>query len=413
MYSQARKAIWEAVNPHSGKKRIDEAFPKELRTRTDQTTMTIEFKAGSVWRVVGLDNPDSLVGAPPAGIVFSEFALSNPAPYAYLAPIINENGGWMDIITTPRGNNHVAKMYREHINDPEWFVQRLTIDDTNVISHDQVEKDRKTYSALFGKEAADALIQQEYWCSFEAAILGAYYGKEMAEAEQRGRILQELEAEPGVPVHTAWDLGVDDAMSIWFFQAVAGRILILDYYEAHGYGIAHYAAEVKKRRDNNGWDKGTDYVPHDARQREMGSSGHDGRAKQRLEVMIECGMKPKVVMPHTVADGISAARQILPRCIWHGPKCDDGLEALREYQTEWDDDLKVFKKTPLHNWASHAADSWRYLAIAYREIIPAPRPELPRSITVGGTETLPPGHQGVTLEDLWRSNRRQGGSRRI
>ncbi len=408
MYEQARKAIWEAVNPHSGKRRIDEAFPHEIRKRTDNSSMVIEFKTGSVYRVVGSDNPDSLVGAPPLGIAFSEWALSNPSAWGLLQPILLENGGWADFITTPRGRNHVFGMYNMAKTNPQWFCQRLTVDDTHQVSLDQIEEAKKEYVSLYGIDAAEALIQQEYWCSFEAAILGAFYGKEMALAEHQGRI-GTVDPHEGIPVHTAWDLGIDDAMSIWFWQACAGQVRIVDYHEGHGYAIPHYADLIKKRAEDRGYERGTDFVPHDARQREMSSSGKDGRAKQRLEVMVECGLKPKVVLDHKVADGISAVRQILPKCWWDS-RCDDGLNAMRSYQTEWDDDKKVFKQTPLHNWASHGADGFRTLAMAYRELR-AEQPKEPGRMFSMDPNTLPDGVPGVTLNDLW--NNRPRASRRI
>ncbi len=428
-FNQARRAIWEAVNPHTGKKRIDEAFPREIRTRTDQTTMTIEFKTGSVWRVVGLDNPDSLVGAPPAGIVLSEFALSNPSPYAYLSPIINENNGWMDIITTPRGNNHVAKLFKLHEHDPKWFVQRLTVDDTGVISKAMIEEDRKTYAALFGDDAADALIQQEYWSSFEAAILGAFYAREMERMDREKRLTR-VAPMMGYPVHTAWDLGVSrgsNTMAVldWQIIPVEGaksRINILNYDTGAGYGVPYYADRARARR--MAWlsemriidpeatlDHGTDWVPHDARTPVMMSSGHDGKAKQRIEIMRECGMHPKLVPDHHVADGIAAMRQAFPRLWIDEENCGVFPEALREYQTEWDDEKKIFKPTPLANWAAHPADAGRYLAVAFREIIKTEPEPAPRAVVVGGEQALPEGWRGVTLEDMWRARPR--GSRRI
>jgi hypothetical protein len=429
-FNQARRAIWEAVNPHSGKKRIDEAFPREIRTRTDQTTMTIEFKTGSVWRVVGLDNPDSLVGAPPAGIVLSEFALSNPSPYAYLSPIINENNGWMDIITTPRGNNHVAKLFKAHQNDPKWFVQRLTVDDTKVIPREMIEEDRKTYAALFGEEAADALIQQEYWCSFEAAILGAFYARDMERVDREGRI-GVVEPMAGYPLHTVWDLGVSrgsNTMAVIDWQIVPSdtgqsRILIVNFDTGAGYGVPYYAERSKQRRV--AWESemrlidpdatlphGTDWVPHDARTPVMMSSGHDGKAKQRIEIMRECGMNPKLVPDHHVADGISAMRQAFPRFWIDEEHCGVLPQAWREYQTEWDDEKKMFKTTPLANWAAHPSDAGRYLSVAFREIIKTQPEPPPRALVIGGEANLPAGYQGVSLEDLWRHQKR-GGSRRV
>lgn len=399
MYEQARKAIWEAVNPHSGKKRIDEAFPKELRSSTDNSSMKIEFKSGSVWRVVGSDNPDSLVGAPPFGIVFSEWALCNPTAWGLLQPILLENGGWATFITTPRGKNHAFGMYEMARKNPNWFAQMLTVEDTKQLTLDQVEAAKQEYVSLFDEEAAEALIQQEYWCSFEAAILGAYFGKQMAAAAREGR-LGPLKPVEGYPLHTAWDLGIRDSMVVWFFQIVPGRVLVLGCYSATNYGIGHYAEVIKEYAARLHLVRGTDFVPHDGRQREMGTFGPDGMAKQRIEVMLDCGLSPKVVMDHTVPDGISAVRQVLPRCWIDEDCCGQGVEGLRQYQTEWDDEKKIFSDKPLHNWASHYADGFRTLAMAYREVQAAEPKRPDRALTIGSAPV--PGFELPTFNDLAR-----------
>lgn len=368
MYEQARKAIWEAIDPHTGQRRIDRAFPRELRQRTDNSSMTIEFKSGSIWKVVGSDNPDSLVGAPPAGIVFSEWALANPSAWAYLAPILAENDGWADFITTPRGRNHVKSMLDMARGNPNWFAQVLTPKETG-FSLDLVEGQRKEYHAIFGLDAGDALIEQEYWCSFEAAILGAYWGRELVEAERTGRVT-DVPVDEHAPVHVAWDLGVGDATALWFFQMVGAEVHVVDFYEATGYSIDHYA-DVKVAR---GYTYGFDYVPHDAKQRVWTEKGADGKARQRLEVMVERKLKPVVVASHRLEDGISAVRQVLPRCYFDATRCAEGLERLRQYRAEWDDTKKMFSDRPRHDWTSHAADAFRYLAIAHRQAKPSEPP---------------------------------------
>lgn len=408
--AQARKAIWTAVNPLTGRRRIDEAFPHELRENTNDQEMFIRFKIGSTWQVIGSDNYDRLVGASVAGVVFSEWARAKPAAWAYIAPIVAENNGWAAFITTPLGRNHAHKMYEMARDNRDWFAEVSTIADTKAVPMEVLEGQRQEYHKLYGIEAGDALIEQEWFCSFEAAILGAYYGKELAQAEREGRICK-VDVDLNYPVHTAWDLGIDDAMAIWFFQVYSGRVWLIDYLEGHGYGIAHYASIIKQKAKDRGYERGRDYVPHDAKQREMTSSGHDGKAKQRIEVMIECELKPKVIASHHIIDGISAVRQVLPRCHWDEERCAQGLECMRQYQTEWDDDTKTFKKTPLHNWASHGADAKRTLAMAYREIAPLPVEEKGRMLTIGDPSTLPEGVQGVRFDDLWK--RKDGGRKRI
>lgn len=398
-YTQARKAIWTAINPHTGKLRIDEAFPHEVRESVRNDDMSITFKSGSSWRVVGSDNPNSLVGATPFGIVFSEWALSNPSSWGYLQPMVLENGGWADFITTPRGKNHAHELHKAAQFNPAWFCETLTIDDTGQVTPEQLAEVLKDYTALYGADAAEALIQQEYYCSAEAAILGAYFGKELA-AAARERRLKPLEPVEGYQLHTAWDLGIRDSMVVWFFQIVPGRVLILGCYSATNYGIGHYADVIKEYAARLHLIRGNDFVPHDGRQREMGTFGPDGMAKQRIEVMLDCGLSPKVVMDHTVMDGISAVRQVLPRCWIDEDCCGQGVEGLRQYQTEWDDEKKIFSDKPLHNWASHYADGFRTLAMAYKEVQAAEPKRPDRALTIGSQPV--PGFALPTFDDLAR-----------
>lgn len=416
-YAQARKAIWTAVNPHTGKRRIDEAFPHLIRENTNEQEMFIRFKNGSTWQVVGSDNFDRLVGVSVAGMTFSEWATANPAAWAYLAPVVAENNGWALFITTPRGRNHAYNTLKLAQANRDWFAEVSPVSATNAISQKIVEEQRVEYRSLFGLDAGDALIDQEFNCSFEAAILGSYYGKEMSAAEVEGRIAA-VPIWPEVPVHTAWDLGVSrgsDTMVAWFFQIVpsaGGRaaVRIVDYYSASGMAIKHYADLIQQRAHERGYLTGTDFVPHDARVPEMTSSGRDGRAKQRIEVMIECGMKPKIVQDHKVADGISAVRQIIGRCHWDAERCKDGIEALRQYQHEWDPEARIFKDTPKKDWSTHPADAFRYLAMAYRELRAQPQPEPGRMFTMD-PDTLPAGVKGVKFDQLWKTAPRA--SRRI
>jgi len=413
-YNQARKAIWTAVNPHTGKRRIDEAFPTEIRENTNEQEMFIRFKNGSTWQVIGSDNYDRLVGSSVAGVTFSEWALANPNAWAYIAPIVAENNGWALFITTPRGKNHAKSMYDMARKYPlVWHAEISTVDDSKAISHEVVEAQRREYHSIYGVEAGDALIEQEFYCSFDAAILGSYYGKELSKALQEGRI-GKYPIDSNYPVYTAWDLGIRDSMVIWFFQIVpgdkgAGKVRVVGCYSATNYGINHYAEVIRAKAKDGKYERGYDYLPHDARQREMGSWGEDGKAKQRIEVMKECGLKPKLVTDHKVEDGISAVRQVLWRCYFDEEGCgEQALEGLKQYQTEWDDEKKIFSDRPLHNWASHYADGFRTLAMAYREIVPPiPKPQDKMlSVNAGG------GVNQVTLEDLFK-NQPKRGNRRI
>lgn len=368
-FSQGRKAIWAAVNPNTGKRRIDEAFPLELRANTNEQEMFIRFKCGSTWQVVGSDRFDAAVGSPPAGITFSEWALSNPAAWAYLAPILVENGGWALFITTSRGRNHAKTMHDMARVNPDWHAQILTVHDTGFPLH-LVEAQRKEYHAIFGEDAGDALIEQEYFCSFEAAVLGAYWGKELTRAEMEGRICT-VDVDRNAPVHVAWDIGVDDAMALWCYQIgrdETGRTFlnVVDYYEASGFGFDHFCDWLAERKYT-----GTDWVPHDAKVREVGAPGARSRIETLKILSKPIGRRPALVPDHKLMDGINAVRKTLPLMRFDAKRCAKGLDAAREYKAEWDADNRVFRKTPAHNWAAHGADALRYLCVSWREVPPS------------------------------------------
>lgn len=413
-YSQARKAIWQATNPHTGRRRIDEAFPAELRANVNEQEMYIRLKCGSSWRVVGSDNPDSLVGAPPAGLVFSEWALANPSAWAFLAPIVEENNGWAMFITTPRGRNHCHSMHEMAKKSPRWFAEICDVHKSGY-SLERVENARAEYHSIFGPDQGDALIEQEYFCSFDAAILGSYWGKPLSDALRAGRIRRVI-PQAGFPVHRAWDLGIGDSTAIWFFQIIGREIHVLGYYESHGIGIDQYAIQIKKQLElyrneartaalkagNSSLEKlhtllrvmngGTDFVPHDATARELGNKG-----KTRVEAMIEEELDPDVVLLHRVEDGINAARRILPICYFDELGCQRGLENLRHYRAEWNDKKKTFTDRPEHDFSSHAADAFRYLAMAYEEQIAAPKPVKEKHFEIGADDRV----NEVTIDDLW------------
>jgi len=351
--NQARKAIWDAVDPHTGVRRIDWAFPKSLRESTRDQDMLIRFKNGATWQVVGSDNYNALVGSPPAGIVYSEFMLSDPNCWAFMRPILLENHGWALFNGTPRGRNHLHALYELGLAEPGWFSELLTIDDTHVFTPEQIDQERREIARERGDDEADNHIKQEYYCSWDAAIPGSYYGRLIGTAEQNSRI-GSVPWDPRHPVITAWDLGVGDSTAIWFVQQIALDIRIIDYYESSGVGADHYAKVLKAK------DYFYDYhiLPHDAHDREWGNN-----ASSRVDVLKLLGIKPlRVLKRASVDDGINAGRMLIERSVFDREKCNRGLEALRQYQRRFDDKLKKFSDTPLHDWTSHASDAWRYLA---------------------------------------------------
>lgn len=371
LQTQARKAIWSAVNPHTGKRRIDEAFPMELRENTVDDEMFIRFKNGATWQVVASDRYDSLVGAGVAGVTFSEFALANPSAWGYIRPMIEENNGWATFITTPRGRNHAKALYDMAVSNPKWFAEVSDVHKTGALSPDQIDESLKEYIALYGEDIGRAQFDQEYLCSFNAAILGAFYAREMQAVRSEGRITEECVADLNLPVHTVWDIGVRDDTSIWFFQVNGAQPFILGCYTQSGVGVDHYADIVHKKREEMGWMRGKDYVPHDARVKEWGTG------RTRIETMLSLGLNPEVVPAASKMDGINAVRRTLPLCVFH-PDCEaEGIAALEQYRREWDDDKKTFKANEVHDWSSHLSDAFRYLAVCWRT---APKEREPEKV---------------------------------
>lgn len=388
MATQVRKAIWEAVNPHTGKKRIDEAFPHELRQKTRDDQMFIEFKNGSTWQALGSDNYEGAIGSTPAGIVYSEWALAKPSARGFLRPIIAENNGWQIFITTPRGKNHAYNTFKAARKSQHAFAQLLTVDDTCVLNSDQLLIELNEYIDTYGKSAGTALFQQEYYCSFEAAILGAIWGDELSKLVQQGRYL-EFDHDPSYPVYVAMDIGSKDATSIWFYQVIANEVRFIDYLSNSFKDVDYYASQIEGQRVevdivNNQIDvkRGGEWpddwenaehrksyrysrisLPHDAKAKRLGSNK---TVQEQFSAVF--GWDVVRVLPlMSLNDGIKYTRQMLNKAYINEKYCEEGFEALKAYQYQYDEDKHKFKDKPLHNWASDPADGMRYSAMAIQD----------------------------------------------
>lgn len=357
--SQGRKAIWDAVNPHTGKKRVDEAFPREIRRRTIDDEMKIEFINGAFWQVLGSDNYNNYMGSPPAGVVFSEWALSDPQSWAYIQPMLEENGGWAMLNTTPRGRNHAAAFYDMAKANPDtWFCEKQDAGMTGVFSQVQLDSIKRELIQIFGQQEGNARFQQEYFCSFDAALPGSYYGQEMNDAEAEGRITG-VPYDAGYPVVVCFDFGrgASNAAALIFIQVIGMEPRVIDYHEDNTGDVPTHCKLLREKPYNYSHL----VLPHDADPKRYATGlSYDEQFQQQ-------GFKTKVLkMTPDVARDINITRQFIKMLWINKRKCGRLVDCLINYHREWDTTAKVFKASPKHDWASHGADACRAAAIAHK-----------------------------------------------
>jgi len=346
-YRQAKTVAWDYL------KRFTGPIPG---TRHNESELRCDLAGGARIRLFGADDPDRLRGLYLDGVVLDEFAQMNPRVWSeVIRPALADREGWAIFIGTPMGRNAFWEIYDRATRDESWFAAQFRASETGVIGAAELAAAR----AVMSEEE----YAQEFECSFDAAVAGAYYAKSIAAAEAEGRVTR-VPWEPALPVHTAWDLGVGDSTAIWFCQQAGRELRLIDYHEASGVGLDHYAKLLGEKP----YAYGDHLLPHDVRVTELGTG------KSRLEVLAGLGIRARVVANLPVDDGIQAVRNLLPRCWIDAERCARGLEALRQYRREYDDRLRAFKARPLHDWTSHAADALRYLAVGLRPVESAPAP---------------------------------------
>ena len=363
---QGRKVIWEGMwydsqdRPHG----MLDFWPRELVDQPRIDDMSILLKNGSRWQVVGSDNYDSLIGANPVGVVFSEWAVADPRAWGFIRPILAENGGWAIFIYTPRGRTHGWDMLEQAKHNESWFAQVLTTDDTKAISAEALQADKEA-------GMSEELFRQEYLCSFDAALQGAYYAHEMTRAQDEGRITK-VPYDDFQRVETWWDIGVRDRTAIWFAQTVGQRLHIIDYYENSDEGLSFYVNLIDEwgrppSRGGKGYRYSQHVFPFDIGQREFTTG------QTRLNFLHANGMRAIVAPDASFADGIEIVRMTLGRCWFDEENCRQGINALRSYIKEqipeerWGSpNVPIYRDKPVHSWASHGADAFRYGSIAHR-----------------------------------------------
>jgi hypothetical protein len=348
-HGQAKRSAWDYFR--------DLAAPV-LAAPPHESELRLDLVNGGRISCYGAENGEALRGVYLDDCCLDEAADMAPSFWpTVVRPTLSDRAGRALFIGTPKGRNEFFRIYEAARGDPTWTALLLRASDTGAISEAELEAARRDLTA--------EQWAQEYNCSFDAAILGAYFAKELDEAQNAGRITS-VPYDPEVPVYTAWDLGISDSTAIWFFQVVGTEIHVIDYYEASGYGLPHYASVLSAR----GYNYGAEYLPHDARARQLGTGRSLWETLRSLTNRI-----PRIVPHQNVMDGINAARLTIGSAWFDEDKCHDGLEMLRAYRADYDDKRKVFTDKPRHDFASHGADSWRYLSLAWREM----QPEKPKA----------------------------------
>lgn len=339
-YVQAKDIAWAYLKQYS-------APILEIGGRINESELSVTLGHNNATiRLYGAENAERLRGLYFDGIAGDEAQDISPSVLtAIIMPALSDRQGWLDLSGTPKGwGNLLGQCYKQAQGNDEWFCQVLKASQTGIIPQDELDRLR---SMMPVNE-----YEQEFECSFDAAITGAYYARELQKAETDGRFTS-VPHDPMLKTYTAWDLGISDSMSIWFFQMVGREIRVIDYHESSGFGLDHYAGVLQQK----GYLYEKHFAPHDIQVREL-SSG-----KSRLEIARGLGISFTPLENLPVADGINAARMTIPRCWFDKQKTAVGVDALRQYREKIDEKRQI-SFGPLHDWTSHAADAFRYLAVS-------------------------------------------------
>lgn len=367
--SQAKSVAWDYLK----------WYASPIIKSSNEQELSVTLVNNAVIRLFGQDNADGLRGLGWSGVICDEYGDWKPSVFPLVVrPALADKQGWCVFLGTPRGRNQFYDIVKTAQRDPDWFYLNLPASKSGLLPESELAATRA--------QVSEDQYQQEMECSFDAAIVGAYYGTELREASEAGRIC-EVPYDPAFPTHTAFDLGYRDDTAIWFYQVIGGEIRVLDYYAVSGANIAEICEVVLSKP----YKYGKHHLPHDAKAKTLASGG-----KSVIEQMaVHLGINNMTIVPDlSVQDGIQAVRRMLPKCWFHVERCDEGLEALRQYQREYDEDKKSFRQTPRHDWCSHPADAFRMLAVAWQAEPTRSLPKVEKPLIVGPENE-------VTLNDMW------------
>lgn len=336
-YSQAKAIAWDYLKHYAGPILAKPPMESEL---------AVDLLNGARVRLFGADNPDALRGIYLDGVVLDEYGDMRPSLWGeVIRPLLTDRQGWASFIGTPKGKNHFHTLALQARQSPDWFYQELKASETGIIAADELADARR--------QMTPEQYAQEFECQFDVPALGSIYANELSAAKAEKRITR-VPYDGSALVHTAWDLGIGDATAIWFYQNVQSEIHLIDYYEASGKPITHYLGVLAAKP----YVYGKHYVPHDAAGRELGTG------RSIAEMMQAQSVSPTVLKRESADIGINAARVLFSRCWFDADACAEGLDALMNYRRDFNDKLGEFKSSPVHDWASHGADAFRYLAMS-------------------------------------------------
>lgn len=349
-YSQGKKALWEGRGK-DGIAYLDH-FPEALRDgKPNETAMQVRYKNGSLFQVIGTAEIDTIVGTNPRGIIYSEYSLQNPRAWDLMRPVLAENDGWAIFNYTPRGRNHGFKLYEMAKENPKWWVSKLTVDDTHVLSPEDIEEERRA-------GMTEDLIQQEFYCSFTSAIQGSYYWEQVDAAERAGQY-RDVPYDSKMLVHTVWDLGKNDYNCIGFYQSDGVSVRMIDYLAGSRLSLGEWIKKVKEKP----YIFGKHFAPHDIEVSDYTQAGDQTRREFARSLGFEFELVPNI----PINDGIDIARRFFPKLYVDRTKCAEWLDAIPQYTKVYDEENKTFRNKPLHDWTSNYADEHRYAAIIHHQ----------------------------------------------
>ena len=311
-------------------------------TKFNESELRCDLANGARITILGAENDQAIRGISLDGCVFDETQSIKPTIFPeVIRPALADRKGWCIFIGTPKGRNNFYQLYEQAKKNPKWYACTYKASETDILDEEELQAAKDVMSK--------DLYEQEFECSFQAAITGSYYGTIIEDLVREKRMVSNLFDED-IDVETWWDLGMNDQTAIWFVQRYKKEIRLIDYYENTGHGLDHYADVLKKK----GFEYSTHIFPHDVKVRELGNY-----AKTRLEALLDLGIVGEVAPKLSIEDGIEAVRKNLINCWFDKDKCGTGIEYLKAYQKKWDDKAQVFKSKPQHSYASHCADAFR------------------------------------------------------